>query len=487
MSLVRASIWLTISEFVFNLSGYIIHSVLGRSLGPAEYGRYSLVIFAAMIVVLVGRGIPIAMSKYLSEIRKDSPEQIPHIKKTSASIQTVLIGSLAIVYFLLAPVIAKILNDPSLTPLLRVSSLIVPAFALASFYVYYFTGIHRFDSQAILKLFRSIAKVGLILTLGIIFSTTGAIVGHALAPFSVFILAYAIDPFRKTKIKFKIQKSKLNWKKILNFAWPITIFLILYELMISVDFLMIKILLKDDSLAGLYSSALNISRIPFYVFYFLTIILLPKISETTSRKDDTKTKEVLRTAMRFLFLLLLPSVTLLSFFRESVIEFFYGRKYLAAEAPLEILAFGAGFLTIFYVLAFVLNGAGKNKIPMWTALLGVITNAILSFLLIKELGLIGGAIANSVSSFLVMITISVYSCKKIAIFIKMIPIIKYVLGSGIVYLIASFIFPQHKVLFILYSLFLFAIYLVFLLIIKEVDKNDWKMFWSGIKKGKKKK
>ena len=248
--------------------------------------------------------------------------------------------------------------------------------------------------------------------MGIIFSTTGAIVGHALAPFSVFLLAYFIDPYRKAKLKFKIQKSKLNWKRVLNFAWPITLFLILYELMTSIDFLMVKSLLKDDALTGLYSSALNISRIPFYTFYFLTIILLPKISESTSQEDDKKTKKILSTAMRFLLLLLLPSIVLLSFFGESVIHFFYGKKYLMAEAPLEILAFGAGFLTIFYVLAFVLNGAGKNKIPMWTAFLGVVANAILSFLLIKKLGLPGAAIANSVSSFLVMIVISVYSYKK---------------------------------------------------------------------------
>ena len=112
MSLVRASIWLTISELIFNFSGYVIHSVLGRTLGPAEYGRYSLIIFSTMIVVLVGRGIPIAMSKYLSEIRKDNPEQIPHIKKTSALVQVILIGSVTIFYFLFAPVFCKTLKRP---------------------------------------------------------------------------------------------------------------------------------------------------------------------------------------------------------------------------------------------------------------------------------------------------------------------------------------------------------------------------------------
>jgi O-antigen/teichoic acid export membrane protein len=38
-NLAKSALWVTISEILFNLSGFVIHSVLGRFLGPADYGR----------------------------------------------------------------------------------------------------------------------------------------------------------------------------------------------------------------------------------------------------------------------------------------------------------------------------------------------------------------------------------------------------------------------------------------------------------------
>ena len=73
----RALLWLTVSEIIFNASGYLIHSVLGRLLGPAEYGRYGLIVnLTTTVIILIGNGIPTAMSKYLSEIFETHPENI---------------------------------------------------------------------------------------------------------------------------------------------------------------------------------------------------------------------------------------------------------------------------------------------------------------------------------------------------------------------------------------------------------------------------
>ncbi len=138
-----------------------------------------------------------------------------------------------------------------------------------------------------------------------------------------------IDPFRKVKRASQETASKLNFskKKLLQFAWPIIVFMIFYEVMVSIDLYLVKAILKDDRLAGLYSAALTVGRIPFYAFYFLTIILLPKISETTSQKMDQETQRILKTAMRFLMMLLWPAVALLAAFAPSATRFFYGARY----------------------------------------------------------------------------------------------------------------------------------------------------------------
>ena len=94
---------------------------MGRILGPAEYGRYGLVVtLTTMVVVLIGQGVPTAMAKYLGEIYDTKLGLIPIIKRQTAKIQFILIGGMTMIFFLLSPVIALVLRDPSLTNLFQV-------------------------------------------------------------------------------------------------------------------------------------------------------------------------------------------------------------------------------------------------------------------------------------------------------------------------------------------------------------------------------
>lgn len=485
--LVKASLWLSLSELAFNLSGYVIHAALGRFLGPSEYGRYSLIVtFSTMIIVLIGTGIPTAMSKYLSEIFNTHPEYIPAIKKTGAKLQVTLIAIITVVYFGMAPLFAGILHDQSLVPLFRISSLVIPAFALASFYFYYYTGIQQFGKQAFLKFTRSIAKVVFIIGLGYKYKAAGAVIGQALAPFTVFIDAYLLDPYRGKKAKNlpAARNYEFHWKKLLNFAWPITLFMIFYELMITIDLYLVKSILKNDTLTGIYSAALTVGRIPYYAFYFLTIILLPKISQTTAQGLEQETKNTLQTAMRFLFMFLIPIVALLALFSESAVRFFYGSQYSDAGEPMSILAIGVGFLTVFYILSFVLNGAGKNKVPMWVAFGGAVMNFFLNYVFIRRYGLIGSAMATTITSVIAMVVAAAYTHSRIASLIRISSLIKFTIASLLMYGAGTQFFGQGRYVFILWSFLLLVLYLVLLYLMGEIRPKDKDIFWSVIRRRK---
>ena len=503
MSLIKASFWLTLSELFFNLSGYVTHAVLGRTLGPAEYGRYGLIItISTMIVVLIGRGVPVAMSKYLSEVYKKKPGEIKHIKKISAETQIILIGLTTLLYYFSAPLFAYLLNDPSLIPLFKLSSFIIPSFAAASFYVYYFTGIQKFNTQSALKFFRGFSKIFFIISLSTFFSTKGAIIGHALAPLSVFLLALSFDKKNHRKLipPTTIKKpsgnsaltandknltiQKLTRRTLLNFAWPITLFMLFYEIMITIDLYMVKALLQNDTLTGFYNASLTIGRLPFYAFYFLTIILLPKISETTVIKNNPETKKVLTTAMRFLFMLIIPATTLLAIFAPSALTFFYGSPYADATIALRVLSIGLGFLTIFYILAFVLNGAGKNKIPMWTAGGGMILNAGLNYFLIPRFGILGAGLATTTTSFFIMIVAVVYTEKYISSFLQFIPLLKYLITTAVISFLAIYL-PQGKFIFIFWFILLLVIYFIFLRLLREITPADFKLLRKSLQKNQK--
>lgn len=484
MSLAKSFFWLAFAEILFNLSGYAVHSGAGRLLTPEDYGRYSLIVtLTIMVITLIGNGIPIAMSKYLSEYCESRPELVPKIKKIGLILQLILIGAISIVFYILTPLLSFLLKDSTLTPLFRISIFILPMYAIDSLYFYYYTGIQQFGFQSFLKILRSILRITIIIGFIYLWKVEGAIAGYIFVPFVVFLAALLADAFKFSKKFPQKSSSNFDWKKLLNYAWPITLFMIFYELLISLDLYFIKSITQEDYLTGIYNSALMLARIPYYLFYALTIILLPSVSNYTAQNDYKKASEIISQSLRFMLIILVPVVTLLAIYAAPSINFVFGAEYLEGANSLQILSFGVGFLSIFYVLSFALNGAGLAKIPMWIAFLGMILNAALNYFFIHLYGIIGSAIATSISSFLVMLSSIIYSRRYFEKIIHLGETIKIISGGVIIYFLSLF-FPPHKFLFILWGIILTVVYTLFLYIIKVIKKDDLQKLLGIIRKKK---
>lgn len=492
-NLAKSTVFLIISELIYNLSGYLIHSFVGKVLGPADYGRYGLVVtMTTMVIILIGNGIPTAMSKYISEIFETNPGLVLTIKRQAIILQSILITFITVIFYFCSPLIADALGDPTLIPLFKISTLIIPTFAAASFYFSWFTGLHKFNTQSIQKTLRSIFRVLFIIGLAVIYKLPGTIYGYVLSAFAVFLVGFLQDELKFTrKLKKAAAEQDPNlpidfaYQKLLNYAWQIIIFFLAYELLISIDLYLVKGILHDDYLTGIYNAALTVGRIPYYIFYALTIMLLPVISKTTAAEDHAQTNAVIKQSMRLMTILLIPSVILMSQFASPIIRLFYNSKYAPAAQPMAILAYGVGFLTIFYVMSFVLNGAGKTKVTMWIAIWGLVLNSFLNYFLIKSYGLVGSAVATTITSFATMIAIMYYIQKDFGVILKFENIVK-MLFAGVLMFFASHFFSQGKFIFLLWSVILFAGYLILLYFMKEITQQDFDYLLQTVSKKKKK-
>jgi stage V sporulation protein B len=482
-NLVKSAVLVTISEIVFNVSGFVIHAVVGRILGPADYGRYGLVVtLTTMVIILIGNGIPTAMAKYLSEVFETKINLIRVIKRQAIILQSLIIGTITLIFFLASPLIARILGDPTLTPLFRISTLIIPAFAAASFYFSYFTGLHKFGIQSALKISRSVFKIIFIISLAYFWSVPGSIMGYVVAPVAVFLIALIIDKFIVSKelqvasvetqhIASLPEDTYFDWKKLVNYAWQIVIFFLAYELLISIDLYLVKGIMRSDYQTGIYNASITIGRIPYYLFYALTVILLPVISKTTSRNMHDETTRIITESLRLMVIMLVPSIILMSVYAKEIILLFFSKDYIDAAYPMSILVFGVGFLTIFYVLCFIMSGAEKVKNPMIISTIGLVINSILNYFLIKKYGIVGSAIATSLTSALITFIMLYYIWKDFGVALQLKSISKVILAGALMYL-ASLFFPTGQFIFILWSIILFAIYLLLLYITKEITPKD---------------
>ncbi len=469
------------SEIIFNIAGYIIHSSVGRILGPADYGRFSIIVtLTTMVIILIGNGIPTAMSKYLAEIFESAPEKITGIKHKAMRLQAMLMLGVTALFFFSSPLLAWALHDATLTPLFQLSSLIIPSFAVASFYFYYYTGLHFFRLQAFLKTMRALGRIIFIISFAYFFGVQGAVSGYIAAPLFVFAIALLCDTFITHKYfpatkQAKNQTVDFSGKTLLAYAWPLTLFLLFYEFILTLDLYFVKSLLQSDYLTGIYNAAITVGRIPYYLFYALTIILLPAISKTTAERNTEETESLVNKSLRLMTLLLFPIITLMIAYSTQILNLFYGAKYLDAAAPMNIFTIGVGFLTVFYVLSFALNGANLVKIPMKLSFFGFLGMIILNFLLIPKYELIGAALSTTITSLVLMIAILIATEKHFSVKLPIKTIVLSLISAVIITALAKFL-PYGMISFIVSGTALFILYFILLKLFGELKPSDWAPF-----------
>ena len=232
-----------------------------------------------------------------------------------------------------------------------------------------------------------------------------------------------------------------------------------------------KGLLQSDYLTGIYNAAITVGRIPYYLFYALTIILLPAISHTTTNQDTAQTENLVNKSLRLMTLLLFPIITLLIVYASQTLRLFYGVKYLDAAVPMSVFAIGVGFLTIFYVLSFALNGAGLVKIPMKLTFFGLLAVIALNFILIPQFKLIGAALSATVVACLLMISILVYVEFHFNVRLRFKTIALSLISAILIASLARFL-PHGNFNFIISATALFFLYFILLKIFGELKTDD---------------
>lgn len=482
--LARSLVWLTIAEVLFNISGYVIHAVAGHILGPADYGRFGLIItLTTVVVTLIGNGIPTAMSRYLSEAFEKDKGLTLAIRRQGIRLQTILMTIVTVIFFLSAPLIARFLNDPTLTPLFRFSALIIPAFAAASFYFYYFTGVHLFHYQAILKMFRSVLRIVVTVSMIVFFGLNGAIAGYILAPLLTFVLALFFD-YRASQqlglLDEALPHTDFPWRKMLDYAWPLTLFMLFYELFISADLYLVKAILCDDYSTGLYNAALTLGRVPYYIFYALSIVLLPAMAKMNSEGKHVEMRSLMTQSLRYAGIILLPVFILLFQYASPALGFLFGSKYTAPEAviSLQTLAFGLSFLTVFYLIASALNGIGKAHFAMWLTFFALIGNIALNWWFLHLFNnIIGAALATTLASFFAGGIALYILFRHIPIDLSLLKISKTLIVSVALWY-ASAHLPANDWHFIPYSCALGAGYITILFALDILTHKDWEKFFK---------
>lgn len=353
-------------NMIVNAVNYVYHLVMGRILGPLDYGVLASIFSILYIVSIVPLSTSFAIVKFVSDSKNDEERYAVYKNIKSFIYKIAIIGGILI--FGLSPIIASFLRIGKISTVLFIG----PIFALSLVVLVEqaaMQGVLKFSGVVVPNFVSATSK----LLLGIIFvyfgfSVTGAIgavfLGALFAYFGAKILSKGI--FRKSG------SESFKLSNFLRYAFPVLFQALAFTSIFTVDLILAKHFLPAFE-AGLYAALSTLGKIIYFATQPIAATMFPIVSGRRSRGE--KYKHIFLTALLLTFLGALIINLFYFLYPEIAIRLLYGSKYLAATK--ELVWMGA-FIGIYGMASVIINfflSIGRTKVviaPVLAAVMQII-------------------------------------------------------------------------------------------------------------------
>lgn len=430
-SLIKGSLILGIAGILTRFLGIFFRWPLFMLIGDEGVGYYQMVYPLYMFFIAMASGIPIAMSKMISESNAINDIKTSFQVVKESAILTIFIGTgTSLILFLFSKQIINFLN----WDYKAYYSLIGISFApmIISFVTVlrgFFQGFQNMTPSAISQILEQIGRVvfgvGLayiLLQKGIEFSAGAASFGATAGGILAGLFLYF--QYRKTKKSFKIIKVKSNpdiLNKILKISIPISLGATVGTIMSLIDSILVpqKLLQagfnKTQSTilyAQLTGKASVIVNIPLTLSIALCTSLIPIIAESYVLKRREEIKSKVNLSIKMSAVIAIPCMFGLFFMAEPIMRFILPGRSEGGNI-LKYLSLSIPFIIITQTTTSILQSVGSYIIPIINLLIGCIFKIILTIVLVPISYInIYGAVIASVSAYVIVAILNVIAMKK---------------------------------------------------------------------------
>ena len=354
-------------SMAINTLSYVYHLIVGRLLGPIEYGILASVFSIFYIVSVVPLSSSIAIVKFISSAK--NLKEVAQIYKGINDFIIKLAIILAVVVILVSLPVSKFLNIPSPVPIMILAPILF--FSLL-------TLVNQSTAQGLLKF---IGVVGpnftsnfTKLALGVVFiaiglSVPGAMLAIAIGSLLAYVFSLVIIKKKITKLP---QKSKFDLKPFFKYTFPALLQALAFTSLFTVDVILVKHFLPDFD-AGLYASLSTSGKIIYFTVTPIAGVMFPIVSKRHSAGESYK--KIFLTALAFSIVLSLGVDAVYYFFPKTAISILFGSKYLEASSELILMGIFITFYSLNYFLVNYFLAFGKIKVvllPIVAAILQII-------------------------------------------------------------------------------------------------------------------
>ena len=385
----RGTLLLTITGLISRIMGFFYRIFLANAIGAEGMGIYQLIFpIYSVCFSLCASGIETSVSKLTAEkYALGKHQEAINILKTSLLITESLAICCSFFIYNQADFLAiYFLKDPRCEELLKILAITIPFGTIQSCICGYYFGIHKAGIPSFAQLIEQGIRILSVCLICHIFVTNHltvspkiAVAGLVIREFCSLIFTITCYSFySKAASAWKLTDTFSYLKEILKLATPLTISRICINLLASLEATMIPNALKaygmDTSTALSIYGILTGMALPFILFPnaltgSISLMLLPRVSESQAQGQLDTLKQVLRKTFSFCIFL---GVSCLLFF--LIFGNFLGIYVFSSELAgkfITILAWICPFLYLNTTLNSVLNGLGLTTLTFTNGILGL--------------------------------------------------------------------------------------------------------------------
>lgn len=326
--------------FAINIINYLYHLIMGRLLGPSEYGVLASLFSILYIISVVPASASISIVKFISEAKTES--EIAKVYKTIKRFVVRFAFVSSIAFFLIGPFVAKFLHIDNVINVLIIAPVVFLSLVSLMFQST-LQGRLRFWGVVGPNLTSSVFKF----VLGILFvmlglKALGAMLGILIASGLAALYGYyLIKGFEVVYVK----KLDFDLKPFFKYSLPVLLHSLSFTFIFTFDVILAKHYLSAQD-AGIYAALSTLGKIIYFASGPVASVMFPIVSGKKARQEDYGKVFCLS-----LFVTLLISFSALFFyylFPEFSIRMLYGESYLLASDYL----FKMGLYMSFYTYAY---------------------------------------------------------------------------------------------------------------------------------------
>ena len=156
---------------------------------------------------------------------------------------------------------------------------------------------------------------------------------------------------------------------------------------------------------GYFTAADPIARLPLVISNSLATTILPATSEAYALKDQALLEKYVNASYKYGMFFVIPMCVGIAIFARGImgLVYFTNAAYMHGAMALAILVVGMTFYSIYTISGSIVQGIGNPRIPMYILLIGCVITLGLGWYLIPIYGIEGGALATTISSFVMMV------------------------------------------------------------------------------------